>query len=93
MKNLCAFFHDGTLEESFWGHIYSIGGVAPKGNERDNSITKYYGTYTSVPNDLDEDLLDVTLAAPTRIIVAYDGQYYLDSDKLENYLHLRHDSM
>ena len=29
MKNLCAFFHDGTLEESFWGHIYSIGGVAP----------------------------------------------------------------
>lgn len=29
MKNLCAFFHDGTLEESFWGHIYNIGGGAP----------------------------------------------------------------
>ncbi len=29
MKNLCAFFHDGTHEESFWGHIYNIGGGAP----------------------------------------------------------------
>lgn len=54
-------------------------GNEAKGNERDNSITKYYGTYTSAPNDLDEDLLDVTLAVPTRIIVAYDGQYYLDT--------------
>ena len=36
-----------------------------KGNERENSITKFYGTYTSQVNDLDEDLLDVTLAAPT----------------------------
>ena len=26
MKNLCSFFHDGTLDESFWGHIYNIGG-------------------------------------------------------------------
>ncbi|MBD9062212.1 MAG: hypothetical protein EGR45_09370, partial [Ruminococcaceae bacterium] len=26
MKNLCAFLHDGSLEESFWGHIYNIGG-------------------------------------------------------------------
>ena len=24
MKNLCAFFHDGTLEESFWGDIFTI---------------------------------------------------------------------
>lgn len=29
LKNHCAFFHDGTLEESFWGHIYNIGGGAP----------------------------------------------------------------
>lgn len=26
MKNLCAFYHDGTLPEEFWGHIYNIGG-------------------------------------------------------------------
>ena len=35
-----------------------------KGNERDNAITKFYGTYTSKVNDLDEDLLDVTLSKP-----------------------------
>ena len=37
-----------------------------KGNERDNAITKFYGTYTSKVNDLDEDLLDVTLSKPPR---------------------------
>ena len=31
-------------------------------NERTNSITKLFGTYTSAPNDLDEDLTDVTLS-------------------------------
>lgn len=27
MKNLCAYFRDGTLEECLWGHIYNIGGA------------------------------------------------------------------
>lgn len=51
-----------------------------KGNERNNSITKYYGTYTSQVNDLDEDLLDVTLSAPTRIVMSNDQTYWLDTD-------------
>ena len=51
-----------------------------KGNERTNSITKYYGTYTSKVNDLDEDLLDVTLAVPTRVVMSYDQTYWLDTD-------------
>jgi len=51
-----------------------------KGNERTNAITKYYGTYTSKPNDLDEDLLDVTLSAPTRVVTTYDQTYWLDTD-------------
>ena len=51
-----------------------------KGNERTNSITKLYGTYTSKVNELDEDLLDVTLSAPTRAVVSYDQTYYLDTD-------------
>lgn len=50
-----------------------------KGNERTNSITKYFGTYTSVVNDLDEDLLDVTLSAPTRVVKSYDQSYWLDT--------------
>ncbi len=51
-----------------------------KGNERENSITKFYGTYTSQVNDLDEDLLDVTLAAPTRVVRSFDQSYWLDTD-------------
>lgn len=49
-------------------------------NERTNVITKLFGTYTSTPNDLDEDLLDVALATPTRIVKSYDQQYWLDTD-------------
>lgn len=50
-----------------------------KGNERDNSIVKYYGKYTSAVNELDEDLLDITLQKPTRIIANKDGNYYIDT--------------
>lgn len=51
-----------------------------KGNERTNSIVKFYGTYTSQVNDLDEDLLDVVLSAPTRVVESYDQTYWLDTD-------------
>ena len=50
-----------------------------KGNERTNYITKLYGTYTSQVNDLDDDLLDVTLANPTRVVKSYDQTYWLDT--------------
>lgn len=51
-----------------------------KGNERNNSVIKYYGTYTSKVNDLDEDLLDITISAPTRIVMTNDQTYWLDTD-------------
>lgn len=51
-----------------------------KGNERANSIYKYYGKYTSAPNELDEDLLDVKLEKPTHIVLSNDQRYYLDTD-------------
>lgn len=50
-----------------------------KGNERDNYITKIYGTYTSKPNDLDEDLTDVVLGEITRVVKSNDQTYYLDT--------------
>ena len=50
-----------------------------KGNERENSITKFYGTYTSQVNDLDEDLLDVKLSAPTRVVRSFDQLYWVDT--------------
>ncbi len=49
-------------------------------NERTNAITKLFGTYTTAPNDLDDDLTDVTLAAPTRLIRSFDQQYWVDTD-------------
>lgn len=49
-------------------------------NERTNSITKLFGTYTAAPNDLDDDLTDVTLSQPTRVIRSFDQQYYIDTD-------------
>lgn len=49
-------------------------------NERTNSMTKMFGTYTSKPNDLDDDLIDVTIAAPTRVINKTDERPYLDTD-------------
>ena len=50
-----------------------------KGNERTNSIIKYYGNYTSQVNELDEDLLDITITAPTRIVMSNDQTYWLDT--------------
>lgn len=49
-------------------------------NERTNFIIKFYGAYTSVTNDLDDDLTDVTLASPTRIQQTMDQSYWLDTD-------------
>ena len=50
-----------------------------KGNERTNFITKIYGECTSKPNDLDEDLVDVTLGKITRVVKSYDQTYYVDT--------------
>ncbi len=51
-----------------------------KGNERENYVTKFYGAYTSQANDLDEDLLDVKLSAPTRVVRSFDQLYWADTD-------------
>jgi hypothetical protein len=39
------------------------------------------------------DLSNALLDAKYYGVRIFHGQYYLDSDKLENYLHFRHDSM
>ena len=50
-----------------------------KGNERENYVTKFYGAYPSQANDLDEDLLDVKLSAPTRVVRSFDQLYWADT--------------
>jgi len=49
-------------------------------NERTNSITKLFGTYTSEPNEFDDQFSEVKLSAPTRIIRSFDQQYWVDTD-------------
>jgi hypothetical protein len=55
-------------------------GNGVKGNERTNSLTKYYGSFTTEADSLDDDTLYITVSVPTRIVMAYDSSYYVDTD-------------
>lgn len=86
IRNLCAYTFDGSLSEDFWCHIYNIGG-GEKCRVSTEDMYKYmYGEmgFTSLDHVI-----------PTKYTATrnFHGQYYLDSDKLENYLHFRNDSM
>lgn len=86
MRNLCVFQFDGSLDKSFWGHIYNIGGGESCRVSTEEMYLKLYGEigFTSL-----EYILEPKYVATRN----FHGQYYLDSDKLEDYLHFRSDSM
>lgn len=86
MANLAAFDIAGTLDESFWGHIYNIGGGESCRISTYDMYKKMYGElgFTSL-----EHVIEPKYVATRN----FHGQYYLDSDKLEEYLHFRSDSM
>ena len=78
MRNLCAFDAEGTLNESFWGHIYNIGGGE---SCRVDTYTMYKQLYGKLGiKDLD-NILEPKYTATRN----FHGQYYLDSDKLESH--------
>ena len=86
MRNLCAFDCEGTLDPSFWGHIYNIGGGESCRVSTGKMYEIMYGKmgFTS---------LDPVIEPKYTATRNFHGQYYLDSDKLEDYLHFRSDSM
>ena len=86
MRNLCAFDADGTLEEEFWGHIYNIGGGESCRTDTYSMYKRLYGEF-GIRNV--DSVIDTKYYATRN----FHGQYYLDSDRLENYLHFRNDSM
>jgi len=86
MRNLCAFSAEGTLDENFWGHIYNIGGGESCRISTGDIYEILYGRLGF--KSLDE-VIDPKVYATRN----FHGQYYLDSDKLEDYLHFRSDSM
>ncbi|WP_405345137.1 NAD-dependent epimerase/dehydratase family protein [Ruminococcus sp.] len=86
MRNLCAFDADGSLDNSFWGHIYNIGGGE---SCRVDTYTMFQLMYGEIGFKNLDPVIDPKLTATRN----FHGQYYLDSDKLEDYLHFRSDSM
>lgn len=64
---------------TFSAVILPESGNAAQGNERTNYITKYYGTYTSKADELDDDSLIVSASESTRVVSFYDATYYADS--------------
>ena len=86
MRNIAGFTEDGSLPEAFWGHIYNIGGGE---SCRVSTIDMYRIMYREMGFTSLDPVINPKYVATRN----FHGQYYLDSDKLENYLHFRHDSM
>lgn len=86
LGNLCRLTASGELPEDFWGHIYNIGGGESCRVSTYEMYEKLYGAIGF--GDL-RYVIDPKWYATRN----FHGQYYLDSDKLENYLHFRHDTM
>ena len=86
MRNLCKFSATGELAEDFWGHIYNIGGG-------ESCRVSTYDMYKRLYGDIGFNNLDNVIDPKWYATRNFHGQFYLDSDKLENYLHFRSDSM
>ena len=86
LKNLSRFDQNEQLDESFWGHIYNIGGGE---SCRIDTYSMFKIMYGAIGLTKLEHVIKPKWFATRN----FHGHYYLDSDKLENYLHFRHDSM
>lgn len=69
---------------SFSGLVLPIEGNGAQGNERANYVLSFYGTYTKTANELDDSMSDISLSAPSRVTLNYDGVYYVDSDNWDD---------
>lgn len=86
MRNLTYYHFNDQLDKSFWNHIYNIGGG-------ESCRTSTYELYKIMYGKLGLTKLHYVLDPSIIATRNFHGQYYLDSDKLENYLHFRSDSM
>jgi nucleoside-diphosphate-sugar epimerase len=86
LRNLALYDVTGKLPESFWGHIYNIGGGEGCRVDTYSMDRIMYGAM---------GFTDMKYVINPKWYATrnFHGQYYLDSDKLEGYLHFRHDSM
>ncbi|MFM9329099.1 NAD-dependent epimerase/dehydratase family protein [Paenibacillus mesotrionivorans] len=86
MRNLCIRDIDGTLNNEFWQHIYNIGGGE---SCRVSTLEMYQELYGKLGIKNLDYVIDPTWYATRN----FHGQYYTDSDKLEQYFQFRRDSM
>lgn len=63
----------------FSGLVLPDVGNDATGNERENSMKKYFGTYTAKDDDLDPGTLNITLSTPTRYVNVFDSLMYYDT--------------
>ena len=69
---------------SYSGLVLPEEGNDAQGNERANYVLSFYGTYTKTANELDDSMSDISLSAPSRVTLNYDGVYYVDSDNWDD---------
>jgi len=82
MKNCC----DEDLSEEFWGHVYNIGGG-------ETCRVSCYEMFEKMFGALGFKNLENVIDANWFAIRNFHGTYYLDSDKLNDFLHFRNDSL
>jgi len=86
LRNLCSREFSGKLSKDFWGHIYNIGGG-------ESCRVDTYSMYKQLYSTIGITNLNYVIDPKWYATLNFHGQYYLDSDKLEEYLEFRHDSM
>ena len=86
LRNLCSMDYQGELSEEFWNHIYNIGGG-------ESCRVDTYSMFQDVFGAIGIRNLDYVINPKWFATKNFHGQYFLDSDKLEEFLHFRQDSM
>lgn len=86
LEHLARYDTESTLDEAFWGHIYNIGGGKSCRVSTGDMYKALYGAIGITD-------LSVILKPKEQATRNFHGHFYLDSNKLENYLHFRHDSI
>lgn len=86
LRRLCARERNGKLGNEFWGHFFNIGG----GKDcRASAYAMYESTLGAFGVKRLSDIMDSQWFATRN----FHGQYYLDSDKLNDILDFRQDTM
>jgi len=86
LRNLCRKERRGLLGKNFWGHIFNIGGG-------ESCRISAYNLYKKLFGIISIKKLSYVMDSKWSGLRNFHGQYYLDSDKLNDILDFRNDSM